>query len=388
MTDAKAAVWTKRHSIEIRHLPVVEPQADGLLLRVEAAGVCGTDGHLIEQDPPYPAIMGHEITGKIVALGKAAGGSMNIQGGPIKVGDRLALYPWIMNPRSDGCLRFGPGTCTVTNDSFVYGIPYSMLGLGGEEIISSRIDEAPHFKGGFGEYVHVFPDTYAWRIPDDMPSNIAALLDPMAVAVRTVELAQTLPGVPEECFNTSSQIVVVGAGPIGLLTCVVARLMGVERIIVVGSRAQRLQLCRDIAQVDVTIDIHETSSTDRIRKVHDITGGGADVVFDCANAPAAFGESLEMVRRLGTVIETGNMVNVGAKVAIDPARQICGKHLRVIGMSANHPGAFDKAFHILKRHKQIPFHRMITHTAEGVDELFATLGRMRDPGYMKAVLYP
>ena len=385
---ARAAVWTAKHRIEVRELPIPEVKPDGLLLKVEAAGVCGTDGHLIEQDPPYPAIMGHEIVGRIVALGAEANRTLNVRGGPVAVGDRLALYPWIMNPRSEGCLRFGPGTCTVTNDSFVYGIPYSMLGLGGREIISSRIDEAPHFKGGFAEYVHVFPDTYAWKVPDDMPADVAALLDPLAVAVRTVELAQTLPGVPEEAFNTSARIVVVGAGPIGLLTALVARVMGVERIVVVGARERRLRLCREIAEVEETIDIHATTPAERLARVRDLTGGGADVVFDCANTPAAFVESLELVRRLGTVVEAGNMVNVGTTVALDPARLICGKHARVIGMSANHPGAFDKAFRLLGRHRRIPFHRMLTHEARGVGELLPTLGRMRDADYLKAVLHP
>lgn len=387
METGKAAVWLAKHSIETRSIPIPDVQEDGLLIRMEASGVCGTDGHLIEGDPPYPAIMCHEICGKIVEMGSRANETLNVYGGPLKVGDRIALYPWIMNPRSEGCLKYGPGTCTVTNDSFVYGIPFPKLGLEGDEIISSRVDEAPYFKGGFAEYVYVFPDTYVWKLPDDMPSEVAGLLDPLAVAVRSVELAQTAPGVHEEAFNTSSQVVVVGAGPVGVLTALVCRMMGVEKVIMIGARKTRLRLSKEVAEVDEIIDIHEMDSTDRIQRVKDITSGGADVVIQCANVTSAFVEGLEMIRRLGTLVETGNMVNQGSEVMIDPAKHICLKHARILGMSANHPGAFDKAFHILKRHQKIPFTKLFTHHC-GVEGVLDTLGHMRDQDYMKGLMTP
>lgn len=382
----RAAVWTGSRKLEIRELPIPTAADDGMVIKVDAAGVCGTDGHLFPQDAPYPAVLGHEVTGTVVDLGSKAKKTLNVFGGPIKTGDRVVIYPWITCGKCSGCLTFGSGTCTVCEDSFVYGIPYEKLGLDGVEGISSDVNIYPHFKGGFGEYLYVFPETYMWKLPDDMPSEVAALLDPMAVAVRAVELACMCPGVAEEAFTTSSTVVVLGSGPVGILAAVIARSMGVERIIIVGGREKRLSISKELAQTDYTIDIRETGTDERIKKVKNLTGGkGADVVIQCANTSGAFVEGLEMIRRMGTLVEVGNMVNTGSHVSIDPARQICGKHVRIIGMSANSPKAFDKAFHILQRYNKIDFKKLYTHVCS-IDTLEKTLNSMNNSDYLKGLL--
>jgi threonine dehydrogenase-like Zn-dependent dehydrogenase len=386
LQQARAAVWGGGRTTEIRRFPIPTAEEDGIVLRVDAAGVCGTDGHLFPQTTSYPAILGHEVTGTIVDMGAKANRTINIFGGPVSVGDRVVLYPWITCGKCDGCLTYGSGTCTVCSNSFVYGIPYEKLGLGGVEGISSDARLYPHFKGGFGEYLYVYPETYMWKIPADMPSEIAVLLDPLAVAVRAIELAIMSPGVVEEAFTTSSTVVIMGAGPVGALAAIVAREMGVERVVITGGRQTRLNLAAELSQADATIDIRTTTADERIRQVRDMTGGkGVDVVIQCANVPDAFVEGLEMIRRMGTLIEVGNMVNTGHEVAIDPARLICGKHARIIGMSANSAKAFDKAFHFLKRHRRILFEKLYTHVCD-LDGLHQTLSSMNDGDYMKGLL--
>ena len=383
----RAAVWLDRYNIEIRNLPLPEVKKDGLLLKVDAAGICGTDGHLIQDAPPYPAIMSHEIAGTIIEMGKQANKSLNIYGGPLKEGDRMVLYPWITCGKCQGCLSHRPGTCTTCDDSFVYGVPYSKLGLEGEETISSDISRWPYFMGGFAEYTYVFPETYMWKIPEDMPSEIAVLLDPLAVAVRAVELAQTSPGVMEAGLTTSSRVVIIGSGQVGVLSALVCRLMGAQQVIMIGSRQKRLDLTREIAGADHVIDYHQYSRQERIEMVRDLTDGGADVVLQCSNNVNTFVDGLEMMRRLGTYVEVGNMVNQGKEISFDPARLICSKHARILGMSANHPGAFDKAFHILKRHETIPLHKMFTHKTD-LNGLLDTLKKMGNEDYLKGLMIP
>jgi threonine dehydrogenase-like Zn-dependent dehydrogenase len=92
-----------------------------------------------------------------------------------------------------------------------------------------------------------------------------------------------------------------------------------------------------------------------------------------------------MMRRLGTYVEVGNMVNQGKEISFDPARLVCSKHARILGMSANHPGAFDKAFQILKRHKKIPLHKMFTHKTD-LNGLLETLKKMGDDDYLKGIM--
>ncbi len=383
-----AAVWIDKGKLEIRNLPVPYALEGGLVIRVDAAGICGTDGHLFPRKPPYPAILGHEITGTVVDMGKNANRKINVFGGPINTGDRVTLYPWVTCGKCEGCLTFGSGTCTVCENSFVYGVPYEKLGLGGTAAINSDVNIYPHFKGGFGEYLYIFPETYIWKLPEDMPSEVAVLLDPLAVAVRAVELACMCPGVAEEAFTTSSTVAVIGDGPVGVLASLIARIMGVEKIVITGGRDKRLNIAEELAEVDYTINYKEKNPKARIAEIMKLTGGkGVDVVIQCSNSPDAFVEGLEMVRRMGTLIEVGNMVNTGSLVTIDPAKHICGKHARIAGMSANSPKAFDKAFHLLKRYKKIDFMRMFTHICT-LENLEDTLNSMKDADYLKGLLNP
>ncbi|HEY5562687.1 MAG TPA: zinc-binding dehydrogenase [Clostridiaceae bacterium] len=384
--QGRAAVWTGKRNIEIMEFPIPVAGEDGAVIKVEDAAVCGTDGHLFPQEALKPSILGHEVCGRVVDIGKRANKTLNVFGGPIKVGDRVVLYPWITCGKCGGCLTFGSGTCTVCDDSFVYGIPYDKLGLNGKERISSDVNIYPHFKGGFGEYLYIFPETYIWKVPEDMPSQVAALLDPLAVAVRAVELACTCPGIVEEAFTTNATVTIIGDGPVGALAALVSRIMGVEKIIIIGGRNKRLAIASEISQADYVINYKETSPDERIKKVRDISGGqGADVVLQCSNSPESFVEGLEMIRRMGTLVEVGNMVNVGTNVSIDPARLICLKHARVMGMSANSPKAFNKAFHILKRHNKISFEKLYTHVGS-IDTLKNTLNSMKDDNYFKGLV--
>jgi threonine dehydrogenase-like Zn-dependent dehydrogenase len=381
----KAAVWKSKYQVEIEHISVPDVTDSGLLLRNEASGICGTDGHLIEKDPPYPAIMGHEITGVIECMGAKANKSLNVYGGTLQEGDRIVLYPWITCGKCEGCRLHRPGTCTTCDDSFVYGVPYSMLGLGGEEPISSSIEVYPYFKGGFAEYTYVFPETYVWKIPHEMPSEIAVLLDPMAVAVRAVEMAQTSPGIVEEGLNTNSRVVIIGAGQVGILAAAYIRALGAEQIIMIGSRSARLRVAKELGQVDKVIDYHSINPNDRIKKVIDMTGGGANVIIQCANSPKAFSEGLEMLARLGTLIEVGNMVNQGETIMLDPAKMVCAKHARILGMSANNPSSFNRAFNFLKRHDKIPFHKIFSHSTN-LEGLLDTLKNKNQDNYVKGVV--
>ena len=383
----RAAVWKGRYDIEIRDIPIPEVRDDGLLLKVEAAGICGTDGHLIQDDPPYPAIMSHEVCGKIVSMGARANQTLNVFGGPLKEGDRIVLYPWITCGKCPSCLSTRPGTCTVCDNSFVYGVPYSRLGLEGAETISSDIKNWPYFMGGFAEYTYVFPETYVWKVPDSMPSDIAALLDPMAVAMRALEMTLTGPGIMEAGLTTDSRVTVIGSGQVGVLSALLARLMGARQVIMIGSRETRLNLTREIAKADHLIDYHQYSRQERIDKVRDLTNGGADVVIQCSNNVDTFVDGLEMMRRLGTYIEVGNMVNQGREISFDPARLVCSKHARILGMSANHPAAFNKAFGILERHKELGLSRMYTHRTD-LNGLLTTLKKMNDQDYLKGLVIP
>lgn len=192
-------------------------------------------------------------------------------------------------------------------------------------------------------------------------------------------------GAIEEALDTNSKVVILGAGPIGLLTALVLRIMGVEKIIMIDGYVSKLNIAKEVANVDETINFNEVGYESRLSMVREMTNGGADLVVQCANSTAAFVEGLEMIRRLGTLVEVGNIVSDGQEVGIDPARLVCSKHARIIGMSANHPGAFNKAFHILMRHEKYAFDKLFTHICK-LEELPGALKKMRDQDYVKGVV--
>jgi threonine dehydrogenase-like Zn-dependent dehydrogenase len=138
-----------------------------------------------------------------------------------------------------------------------------------------------------------------------MPSEIAALLDPMAVAVHAIDMTQTESGVMTEGLNTSSRVVVVGAGAIGTMVTLILKIMGVEKVILTNTSQAKLQLATSIAGADEAIALDGYSSSDRVKMIRELTSGGADLVFQCANTTAASLEGLQMVRKLGTFVEVG-----------------------------------------------------------------------------------
>jgi threonine dehydrogenase-like Zn-dependent dehydrogenase len=385
MNVVKAAVWTGASKIEVQDIPLPKVMDDGMLVRVNAAGVCGTDINLFPQEPPYPAILGHEFTATIVEMGKDAGEQMKSFSGELKVGDRISLYPWLTCGRCPQCLRFGEGSCSVCENSFVYGVPYERSGLTGVSKISSDIGIFPYLKGGFAEYVYIMPGTYIWKVPDDMPDTVATLLDPMAVAMRAIELAIRAPGPIEESFHTNSTILVIGDGQIGILTALIAKLMGVRNVVISGIYDSCLKNAKDISGADYVMNSLETSFEERKRKMLEMTDGfGADVVFECVGNTKGFRDGVELMNRAGTFVEVGNMVET-APVQFDLAQDLCVKHATYVGMSINTPTAFDKAFGILKRHKSLKLQSLYTHRCDlyGLNDML-THGRDRD--YVKGLV--
>jgi threonine dehydrogenase-like Zn-dependent dehydrogenase len=356
MTTATAPVWTAPGRLERRDLALPAAPAGGLLLRVEANGICGTDLHLLREAPPRPTVLGHEIVGTVLAFGPGAD-RRDAADIPIAEGDRVALFPWIPCGGCWACRRFGPAAATCSR-GFVYGIPFACTGADGPSPLEDDA-AAPTLTGGYGSHLVVHPGTYCWRVPDGMSSAVASLLDPLAVAVRAVDMTRTATGTWDEVLTPDSVAVVQGAGPVGLLTLLVLRALGVGRVVVIGARRARRAAAVTLG-ADEVIDVRASTPDERQARVRAITGGrGADLVVDCSNAPEALVEGIRLSRRLGTVVEVGNMVNAGSEVRLDPATDICQRNIRLLGMSANPPRSYAEAMALLAR-PDLPFGSLVT----------------------------
>jgi threonine dehydrogenase-like Zn-dependent dehydrogenase len=349
-------VWTAPDRLELRELPLPAAPPGGLLLRVEANGICGTDLHLLRGAPPRPTVLGHEIVGTVLAFGPGTD-RRDAADAPLAEGDRVALFPWIPCGGCWACRRFGPAAATCTR-GFVYGIPFQCTGAADPSPLEDDA-AAPALTGGYGSHLVVHPGTYCWRVPDGMGSALASLLDPLAVAVRAVDMARTATGTWDEVLTPDSLAVVQGAGPVGLLTLLVLRAVGVGRVVVLGARPARLVAAARLG-ADEVLDVRSTGTEERLDRVRALTGGrGADLVVDCSNAPAALVEGIRLSRRLGTVVEVGNMVNAGSEVRLDPAVDLCQRNIRLLGMSANPPRSYAEAMALLAR-PDLPFASLVT----------------------------
>ena len=218
-----------------------------------------------------------------------------------------------------------------------------------------------------------------------MPSDIAALLYPMAVAMRAIEMTQTESGVMTEALNTSSRVVVIGAGAIGTMVALILKIMGVERVILTNTSQAKLQLAAGIAGADEAVALAGYDCGDRVKMMRELTDGGADLVFQCANTTAASVEGLQMVRKLGTFVEIGVPFGFGSKMTVNLPKLVFSKGARIMSLVANNPSSFDKAFQLLKRHRQYPFAKVFTHRFNTLDRLLDTISEMSNHDYIKGV---
>jgi len=388
MNTGKTLVITGPYEVDIKEYPVPKAADDGLVIQVEAALICGSDGHFIKVKPDAPFCDGHEFAGKIVSMGKDANRFIHCYGGDLKLGDRITVYPHITCGKCPSCMSHGAGICGVCDDDFIYGGPSPHQNDPG--VPNTNPDLYPHFKGGFGDYVYIYPETFVWKIPDDMPGEIAALMDPVAVAMRAIEMAMTESGTLQEGISTKTHALVIGAGPIGIIAAMILRHMGVEQLVITDMIDSKLEKARELARVDRAVNLSGMTDQECIQAVIQATDGGADLVLQCANHWSATLQGLKMVKKLGTYIEVGlpmSMLNTH-EVTVSLPQLIFESNARICGLIANSPSTFDSAFRLLKKHREIPFGELITHRFDKLEDYLYTIRKMPEEGYLKGAYIP
>lgn len=381
----KVAVNTGYYSMDVKEYPVPEAKEDGMVIKIESFCICGSDQHFVRLKTPHPAgVEGHEFMGRIVSMGSKANETVHCYGGELKIGDRIAVYPHITCGKCDSCMTYGDGVCGICEDDFIYG---GVFNQDTENIKNHNADIWPHFKGGFSEYCYIFPGTYVWKIPEDMPGEIAALLDPCAVAMRAVEQVLTPVGGTGEGFSISSRCLVVGAGAISIMTAMILKQMGAQQVIITDFLDEKLEKAKEIANVDIALNISKMTTDERIAKIKELTNGGAHIVINGANHPSSCIEALQMVRKCGYYVEIGNAMDFGEgiKSELNIPAVVFERNVHITSVVANTPQCFDRAFDFLKRWRQLPFDRLLTHKFTTLEEIIPVMKQMRDPGFIKGV---
>lgn len=382
----KLAVNTGYYTMDIQEYAVPEPKDDGMVIKIEAFAICGSDQHFVKMKDEHPAgVQGHEFMGRIVAMGKNANEHMHCYGGKLRVGDRVAVYPHITCGTCDSCMTYGDGYCGICEDDFIYGGVF--FAQDPSKIKNHKAEIWPHFKGGFAEYCYIFPGTYLWKVPEDMPSEIATLLDPCAVAMRAVEQVLTPIGGTGEGFSISSRCLIVGAGAISIMVAMMLKQMGAKQVIITDFFDEKLEMAKKIANVDLTINTSKITSQERIEYINKVTEGGAHIVINGANHPSSCIESLQMVRKCGYYVEIGNAIDFGAHIIseVNIPAVIFERNAHITSVVANTPACFNRAFEFLKRYKELPFNELITHRFTTLEEIIPTMKLMGNPDYIKGV---
>lgn len=337
---------------EITEYPVPDPEPGAIVIKVTVATICGSDLHMWRGDidlaamgAPLPAILGHEMTGRVAKLGK--GVSTDSTGQPLKEGDRVVYPYFIPCGRCPACLRGEEAACA------------SVL------MYMRTSATPPHFFGAYADYYYLVPGQVIVRVPDD--------LSDMLVAPVNCALSEVIYGLERIHLRFGETIVIQGAGGLGVNATAVAREMGAHRIIVIDGIPDRLELARAFG-ADEIIDMREYPTPEaRIGRVMELTGyRGADVVAEFVGIPAAIPEGLAMLGQGGRYLEIGN-ISMGKTCQIDPALLVMGsKSIRAV--LAYGRDTLKKALDFLSRtQRRYPFDRMLarSYPLEEIETAFA-----------------
>lgn len=253
-----------------------KPQIGELLIAPEAAGICGTDLHVLHEgvypgfDKGLPRTMGHEVVGRVVAVGpEPTGGWISVYGGaPLREGDRVVAEPLINCGSCPRCLRGLPNLCQQ----------WSHLGF---------------LRDGVWADLVTIPANRLTRINEEVPGELAVLAEPLACALHFVHRAQIEPG---------ASVAVIGGGPAGQMTLLAARAAGAGMVVLSDPVESRRSLAESLG-ADAVLDPVSEDVAGRIRS---LTGGqGADVVIEIAGTPPAVTQAVGLPRPGGVLVLAG-----------------------------------------------------------------------------------
>jgi len=348
-SSVRAATLVGPRRLEVRGYPYPEElEAGAVLLRMLASGICGTDKHTFrgenqqyvgteyERSTPFPIIQGHENVGVVADVGP--GGAIAYDGTPLAVGDRVVPAPNRACGHCHACLR-----------EFPYYLCRHLENYGN----SLTCENPPHLFGGWSQYLYLRPGTAVFRVPENLPDDIAALTEIFAVT-HSLERAARLPR--PNGFRPGDAVVVIGVGALGLAHAIKASLMGAGRILVIDPSARRRALAAELANA-IALPADDRAAAE----VRDLWGGdGADVVVNATGFPGALAQSTAMVRDGGTIIEVGAFVDMGDE-AFNPAL-LCGRSLTLLGIGGEDLHCYEGTLALLDRHQRaIPFGDMVSH---------------------------
>jgi L-iditol 2-dehydrogenase len=268
MASMDAAVLHGINDLRVERVPVPDrPGPHDVVIAMRAVGLCGSDVHYWSEGRigPFvvskPIILGHECSGEVIEVGEDVH--------HLRPGDQVAIEPGIPCRHCSYCVSGRYNLCNYM-----------------------RFFATPPDDGALAQIVN-HPADLTFKMPDSMTYEEGALLEPLSVGIYACRRGNVQAG---------TSVLIMGAGPVGLLCLLAAQASGATRIFALDVKDDRLAKARELGAADV----FAADDPDLQEKLRDATNGeGIDLVLECSGAPPAVRQSVELVRRGGTVVWVG-----------------------------------------------------------------------------------
>lgn len=333
----RASVLTGVNALNVESRPVPVPASGEVLIRVAAVGVCGSDVHYYREGRlgdfvvDGPLILGHELSGTVVAAGDGVD--------PSRVGSRVAVEPQRPCGRCRQCRK---GQYNLCPEMEFYATP--------------PVD------GAFAEYVTI-QDAFAHDLPDSVSFEAGALMEPLSVGVAAVRKAQLQP---------ASSVLIAGAGPIGIICAQTAKAFGASRVIVTDVVSERRARA---------LEYGATEALDPVADAERIAELGVDAFIDASGVPRAVDAGIRAVGPAGYVV----LVGLGHSTMELPVEHIQNLELTVTGVF-RYVDTWPAAIHLVAS-GLVELDSLVTgrfdleHAAQALDSA-------QDPETLKSVVLP
>lgn len=323
----KAARIYGKQDIRIEDVELPEPQADQVQVKVKFIGICGSDVHMYadgfalpyEPNPlsgkTVPIIQGHEFSGQVVKLGK------NVQN--VALNERVAIEPILACGHCQNCLKGQYNYCL------------NAVGPDGSGNFIGVSDD-----GGMAEYANVKAQ-FVHHLPDEMGFDLGALAEPTSVAYEGIKRSGLIAG---------QTVAVMGAGPIGLCTALLAQIAGATKVYISDVSTQRLAKAQELG---ITNTLNPTTD-DVVAKIHADLPAGVDITFECAGVQATFDTATQITASTG-LIQVDALF--GQPITLDINAAIMNGHN--IHTTLGYENCFPTVINIINNHQEL-FQKLIT----------------------------
>jgi L-iditol 2-dehydrogenase len=322
MTSMQAARVHGLDDLRVEQVPLPEVKPGTLLLKIYGCAVCGSDLRILSSGNPrvtYPATMGHEVSGEVVAVANDVT--------KFKVGDRVALGADVPCGTCTWCTN-GMGNCCDENHAIGYQFP-----------------------GAFAEYCLLEPMMVKYgpiiKIPNNVSYEQAALMEPLACVLNGFELAN---------MQLGNSVLIMGAGPIGCYGIMVAKALGASEVYVSEPNEKRLEQAKKF-HADMYLNPNQENVVEKIMQL--TNGHGVERIFTMCPSVQAHEQAFEMVAKRGYINLFGGLAKDTRKAQMS-SNQIHYREAFVTGSHGSTPRHNQLAMDLITMGK-VPVEQLITH---------------------------